>query len=209
MYGTLRIGATSRGKTRLHLQARSVSTDASKGGGRLLVTAVSTKGTQPRPWRLVESCVDSGRQWLQQVLGQSYDPTTDQEIGDGPLDKLSFCTWTSLGESSSALCQTPPYLDTRLIPNDVLAATRPTLQNLRSLCQSLASSGLPVQSFLIDAGWQSISSLPDTGNIGSDTIQRKLIGFEPYNGLGGSLSEVVRMVREDLPVVRDVGVWMT
>jgi hypothetical protein len=91
----------------------------------------------------------------------------------------------------------------------LIAATRPTIQNLTSLCQSLHSSQIPIESFLIDAGWQSINSHPDTGNVGADTIQRTLVAFEPYDGLGGSLEEVVRMIKKELPCVKDVGVWMT
>jgi hypothetical protein len=91
----------------------------------------------------------------------------------------------------------------------LIAATRPTIQNLTSLCQSLHSSQIPIESFLIDAGWQSINSHPDTGNVGADTIQRKLVAFEPYDGLGGSLEEVVGMIKKELPCVKDVGVWMT
>ena len=68
---------------------------------------------------------------------------------------------------------------------------------------------MPIQSFLIDAGWQSINSEPNTGNIGGDTIRRKLMAFEPYDGLGASLQEVVGMIKRELPTVRDVGVWMT
>jgi hypothetical protein len=91
----------------------------------------------------------------------------------------------------------------------LIAATRPTIHNLTSLCQSLRSSQIPIESFLIDAGWQSTNSYPDTGNGGADTIQRKLVAFEPYDGLGGSLEEVVGMIKRELPCVKDVGVWMT
>jgi hypothetical protein len=88
-------------------------------------------------------------------------------------------------------------------------ATRPTIHNLTSLCQSIRSARIPIETFLIDAGWQAIDSDPDASNIGADTIRRKLSAFEPYEGLGGSLKEVVGMIKTELPTVKDVGVWMT
>ena len=89
------------------------------------------------------------------------------------------------------------------------SATRPTLQNLTSLCQALTHAQIPIKSFLIDAGWQSITSEPNTGDIGGDTIRRKLVRFEAYEGLGAGLGEVVGMIKKELNGVEDVGVWMT
>ena len=161
---------------------------------------------------LVKQCVEIGRQWAHKVEGKSPYPSSTKMVPQGPLDKLSFCTWTSLGESE-------PYFANRSISNLAdfsssptslqRSATRPTLQNLTSLCQSIHKSEIPIKSFLIDAGWQSINNTPDTGDVGGDTIRRKLVAFEAYEGLGAGLGDVVGMIKRELSGVEDVGVWMT
>ena len=204
-HGTLRAGAQEHQIGPGTLQLRGNLVTFSSKVGKLLVVAVSSKaGSEPEPWRLIQRCVEIGRQWLHQLQGRTYQPANLTDTEGGPLNHLSFCTWTSLGESESiSFIRWYSFADSRI------SATRPTLQNLTSLCRSIRSSCLPIQSFLIDAGWQSINSEPDTGNIGADTIRRKLMAFEPYNGLGASLQELVGMIKRELPTVQDVGVWMT
>ena len=161
--------------------------------------------------RLVKKCVEIGRQWAHEVEGKSPYPSATKTAPQGPLDKLSFCTWTSLGESEPyfACRSSQSSLTFHLPTTSQRSATRPTLENLTSLCRSVHTSGIPIKSFLIDAGWQSINNTPDTGDIGGDTIRRKLVAFEAYEGLGAGLGDVVGMIKRELSGVEDVGVWMT
>ena len=106
-YGTLRGSSNDHGTTsRLRLHARRVTSE--KNPGALLVVAVSSQdgggsGSGSLPWRLIQRCVEIGRQWAHQLEGKTYEPTALEEVvSRGPLDNLSFCTWTSLGESESS-----------------------------------------------------------------------------------------------------------
>jgi hypothetical protein len=196
----------------LRLRGRRTSSDTQPG--RLLLVAVSSRpGGQADPLNLVKHCVEIGRQWAHEVEGRSSYTPSLTPAPQSPLDKLSFCTWTSLGESkllATSSSNTPSQLIIHFsLFFAINPATRPTLQNLTSLCRSLKISQIPIKSFLIDAGWQSITSDPDTGDIGGDTIRRKLVAFEAYDGLGAGLDEVVGMIKKELSEVEDVGIWMT
>jgi hypothetical protein len=115
-HGTLRGGLNDHGTTsKLRLHARRVSSERSPVSS--LVVAVSSKdkggaGSGPQPWRLIQRCVEIGRQWAYQLEGRTYEPIAlEDAVSVGPLDNLSFCTWTSLGESeSSSTLSTELYL---------------------------------------------------------------------------------------------------
>lgn len=106
-YGTLRGSLYDHGTTsELKIHARRVTSE--KNPGSSLVVAVSSKdkgeaGSIPQPWRLVQRCVEIGRQWAHQLEGRTCGPPALYDgITPGLLDNLSFCTWTSLGESESS-----------------------------------------------------------------------------------------------------------
>lgn len=105
-HGTLRGSLNDHGTpSKLRLHARKVTSE--KNRGALLVVAVSSKdkggaGSGPQPCRLIQRCVEIGRQWAHKLEGKIYEPTALEEVvSRGPLENLSFCTWTSLGESKS------------------------------------------------------------------------------------------------------------
>lgn len=80
----------------------------------------------------------------------------------------------------------------------------PTKQNMEDLVASIANDKLPIGAFIIDDGWQDIRH---NGSGGPDN--QGLWGFGAYEGLGGSLKETVGNIKEKLPTVKDVGVWMS
>ena len=101
-HGTLRAGPQEHQVGLGTLQLRGNLVTISSKVGKLLVIAVSSKaGSEPEPWRLVERCVEIGRQWLHQLQGRTYQPANHADTEGSPLNRLSFCTWTSLGESES------------------------------------------------------------------------------------------------------------
>lgn len=69
----------------------------------------------------------------------------------------------------------------------------------------------PIDTFLIDDGWQDIDiKRPRKKDDGSDYHagrEKVLRSFHPWDGFGGSLREVVDMMKER--GVNEVGVWMT
>jgi len=112
--------------------------------------------------------------------GYSTAPFT-QETGHGTFDRLGFCTWSSIGED---------------VPL--------TLDLMNDLVRKLAKFNVPVGTFIIDDGWQDIRY----GLNGSEKT-RGLWSFNTWEHMGSSISDVVCLIKNTLPTVEDVGVWMT
>lgn len=104
-----------------------------------------------------------------------------QESGHSPFDALGFCTWSSIGEDVP--------LTTDLIDD---------------LVHKLAKFNVPIGTFIIDDGWQDIRY----GLNGSEKT-RGLWSFDSWEHMNSPLSDVVSLVKNTLPTVKDVGVWMT
>ncbi|KAK9243100.1 glycoside hydrolase superfamily [Lipomyces tetrasporus] len=98
-----------------------------------------------------------------------------------PFNQLGFCTWSSIGEN-----------------------VRPTRAKLEKLVQSLKSAKIPISSFIIDDGWQDIRS-----GMNGMAEMRGLWGFDVWDGMDASFKETVSIIKEGLPTVENVGVWMT
>lgn len=66
---------------------------------------------------------------------------------------------------------------------------------------------------MLDDGWLDtrpyIDSPDGTEHAGSGGWNAALWAFEPAPELGMTLEGVVQLVKEKLPTVKDVGVWMT
>ncbi|KFZ23309.1 hypothetical protein V502_02203 [Pseudogymnoascus sp. VKM F-4520 (FW-2644)] len=118
---------------------------------------------------------------IKEVMGAAVKKVDMTENDNSPFDALGFCTWSSLGEF-----------------------VLPTKQNMRDLVASIADDKLPIGTFIIDDGWQDVRH---NGSDGPDN--QGLWGFGAYEGLGGSLEETVCHIKEKLPTVKDVGVWMS
>lgn len=104
-----------------------------------------------------------------------------QETGKNPFDALGFCTWSSIGEDVP--------LTTDLIDD---------------LVHKLAKFNIPIGTFIIDDGWQDIRY----GLNGSEKA-RGLWSFDSWERMNSPLSDVVSLIKNTLPTVKDVGVWMT
>ncbi|KAJ5812308.1 hypothetical protein N7474_008609 [Penicillium riverlandense] len=113
--------------------------------------------------------------------GLSTAPFQTDTDGKNPFNRLGFCTWSSIGEN---------------VPL--------TYDLMKNLVRSLRQDKVPIGTFIIDDGWQDIR----TGGNGADT-SRGLWTFGTWPGMGCNLSEVVELVKDTLPTVQDVGVWMT
>ncbi|KAK9244182.1 glycoside hydrolase superfamily [Lipomyces tetrasporus] len=98
-----------------------------------------------------------------------------------PHSQLGFCTWSSIGE----------YV-------------RPTNKNMDQLVKSLKDADIPIGSFIIDDGWQDIragmNGIPETTGLWS---------FDIWDGMNISFRETVDMIKQGIPTVENVGVWMT
>ena len=101
--------------------------------------------------------------------------------GESPFDRLGFCTWSSIGED---------------VPL--------TLDLMDNLLQKLAKDQIPIGTFIIDDGWQDIR----LGLNGAEKT-RGLWDFGTWQGMTTQLSDLVALIKETLPTVKDVGVWMT
>ncbi|OZJ02478.1 hypothetical protein BZG36_05143 [Bifiguratus adelaidae] len=112
--------------------------------------------------------------------GFSTDPFV-QESDQSPFDRLGFCTWSSIGEN---------------VPL--------TIDLMDNLVQLLRRDNVPISSFIIDDGWQDIRY----GYNGTEKT-RGLWSFGTWSGMKSNLSETVSLIKNTLPTVRDVGVWMT
>ena len=96
-------------------------------------------------------------------------------------DRMGFCTWSSIGEGVML-----------------------TRENIGDLITTLQKENLPVGSFIIDDGWQNIEQ-DHNGAVGS----RGLYGFDSWAGMNGTLKDIVSLIKDGLPTIKDVGVWMT
>lgn len=105
---------------------------------------------------------------------------TDADSGN-PFNSLGFCTWSSIGEN---------------VPL--------TYELMKNLVESLRRDNAPISTFIVDDGWQDIRK-GHNGSAGS----RGLWSFGTWPGMGCTLSETVDLIKDTLPTVRDVGVWMT
>jgi hypothetical protein len=108
-------------------------------------------------------------------------PFVQEERGETPFDRLGFCTWSSIGEN--------------------IPLTYDLMENLVKL---LNRDKMPIGTFLIDDGWQDIRY----GHNGAPKA-RGLWDFGTWSGMQSSLADNITLVRENLPTVKDIGVWMT
>ncbi|KAL1405937.1 hypothetical protein Q8F55_007619 [Vanrija albida] len=138
---------------------------------------------------LVDSAVTVGREWASNAALQPFTSPLP-----GPLDGVGFCTWSSLGEGK-----------------------RPTLANVSALVDDLVAHDIPVQTFIIDDGWQNQRTWV-RAPAGEDTPEnegRGLWDFGSHPELGeGGLAAMVKVVKGRLSKVSsvgvvEVGVWMT
>ncbi|EED14332.1 conserved hypothetical protein [Talaromyces stipitatus ATCC 10500] len=105
----------------------------------------------------------------------------EEKTGETPFDRLGFCTWSSIGEN---------------IPL--------TYDLMDDLLTKLNRDNVQVGTFLIDDGWQDIRY----GHNGSPK-HRGLWSFRTWQGMKSSLADNVSLIKKKLPMVKDVGVWMT
>ncbi|KAH8694852.1 glycoside hydrolase superfamily [Talaromyces proteolyticus] len=103
------------------------------------------------------------------------------ENKETPFDRLGFCTWSSIGEN--------------------IPLTYDLMENLVKL---LNRDKVPIGTFLIDDGWQDIRY----GHNGAPR-SRGLWSFATWSGMKSSLADNVALIKENLPTVKDIGVWMT
>lgn len=156
---------------------------------------------------LVGDCISAAKEWYAKQYNGGIVPVqrTVLDDEDGPMTELAFCTWSSLGERKHSLIpQSSPRSSCALLPD-----VRPTYSSMQQLCRSLASSSILIKSFILDDGWLSRSAGPDTGNPGADAIEKTLMHFKEWQGLGASLREIIEMVKREVPSVKRVAVWMT
>ncbi|OCF40744.1 hypothetical protein I317_05439 [Kwoniella heveanensis CBS 569] len=111
-----------------------------------------------------------------ELIGGRREGCEPEERGqkDEIWDDLGVCTWESF-----------------LQPNG--DRDRPTLKLLESLIPPF-----PVKSYLIDDGWQDVTTLGQKGRLAS---------FEPWNGLDSDMSTVVQTLKAR--GIEKVGVWCT
>ncbi|KAJ8103412.1 glycoside hydrolase superfamily [Lipomyces tetrasporus] len=133
----------------------------------------------------VYASVDAAVGLAKTHLGMAAVPFVDPPAQDrgtlSPFNQLGFCTWSSIGEN-----------------------VRPTRAKLEKLVQSLKSAQIPVSSFIIDDGWQDIRS-----GMNGIAATRGLWSFDVWDGMDASFKETVSIIKEGLPTVENVGVWMT
>ncbi|KAJ9125662.1 hypothetical protein QFC22_000624 [Naganishia vaughanmartiniae] len=167
--------------------------------------------------RVVERAVREARLWLRRVEGaqkEDLKPFVGLEE-TSPLQGLGFCTWSSIGEGPffSLPIITPNFIILIFPVSPFTPGVKPTMENLTNLLTSLSSAQIPIQSFMLDDGWLStrhyIDSSDGTEHDGNGGWNAALWAFEATEELGGTVQDVVKLVKEMLPTVRDVGVWMT
>ena len=99
---------------------------------------------------------------------------------DSLLDNLGFCTWNAMG------------LD--LTQDGMLKALR-----------TLSGAGVNISTFLIDDGWHDVG---ETERDFSNPQFRGLAHYKaPASKLPGGLDGLVRDIRGEFPLVREIGVW--
>ncbi|KAJ9109313.1 hypothetical protein QFC21_000642 [Naganishia friedmannii] len=199
VHATLSAGREEHGERvdGLFIRLRRIGTEPSGGGGgggRACVVVVRAD-SEREVHRVVARAVREGRAWLCGVqegrkIGQEeLKPFVGLE-DTSPLQGLGFCTWSSIGEG-----------------------VKPTTENLTNLLTSLSKANLPIQSFMLDDGWLStrhyIDSDDGTEHGGNEGWNAALWAFEAAPELGTSIGGVVQLVKQHLPSVKDVGVWMT
>ncbi|KUL90265.1 hypothetical protein ZTR_01958 [Talaromyces verruculosus] len=113
--------------------------------------------------------------------GLSLAPFKDNGFDESPFERLGFCTWSSIGENV-------------LLTRDLI----------EGLVKSLHANDVPIGSFIIDDGWQDIRY----GRNGAER-SRGLWSFGTWEGMNCGLRETVDLIKQTLPTVKDVGVWMT
>ncbi|KAK9350082.1 glycoside hydrolase superfamily [Lipomyces doorenjongii] len=152
-----------------------------KAGGVVKAYVVGKMTANANVFNAVDGAIDLAKKKLG-TSGISYVlPPNNGKGTPWPFSQLSFCTWSSIGEN-----------------------IRPTRTKLEKLVQSLKTAQIPVGSFLIDDGWQDIRS-----GMNGVVESRGLWSFDVWDGMDCSLKESVSIVKDGLPTVENVGVWMT
>ncbi|KAK9321600.1 glycoside hydrolase superfamily [Lipomyces orientalis] len=137
--------------------------------------------TNENAYGSVDDAIGLAKTHLGMADVQFVSPPAQDRGTLSPFNQLGFCTWSSIGEN-----------------------VRPTRAKLEKLVQSLKSAEIPVSSFIIDDGWQDIRS-----GMNGMAETRGLWGFDVWDGMGASFKETVSLIKEGLPTVENVGVWMT
>lgn len=168
---------------------------ATAGDGKAAVVIV--RGGVQDAASLPAAAVAAARQWL--FNGQ---PVPFKPYPRGPFEGLGCCTWSSLGED-----------------------VHPTESNLADLVDKYVAAEIPIQSFIIDDGWQNQRTFARGDASGFNDYwdrqekgkwqRRGLWDFNAHPDLGaGGLAGAVKMIQNKFATVdgtghTDVGVWIT
>ncbi|KAK9312212.1 glycoside hydrolase superfamily [Lipomyces starkeyi] len=145
------------------------------------VYVVGKMSTNADVFDSVDGAIDIAKKCLGTADMPYVFPPSEDRGPVWPFNQLGFCTWESIGEN-----------------------IRPTRVKLEKLMQSLKSAQIPIGSFIIDDGWQDIRS-----DMNGTTKMRGLWSLDVWDGMDASFKETVAIVKEGLPTVENVGVWMT
>ncbi|GMK59744.1 hypothetical protein CspeluHIS016_0803500 [Cutaneotrichosporon spelunceum] len=132
---------------------------------------------------LCSAAVAEARKWLMK------EPAAYQPLEPGPLDGVGFCTWNALHEGRNV--------------NE---------ESIRHLVDTLVDARLPIQTFIVDDGWQDKRHFRDSSD--EDDRRRGLWSFDAKPEIGaGGMKGIVHMVKERLESVEstgvvDVGAWI-
>ncbi|KAJ9092319.1 hypothetical protein QFC19_008753 [Naganishia cerealis] len=178
----------------LFLRVRKIASGRPREQERACVVVVRADNERT-VHQVVERAVLTARMWLRgmeegrQVTEEEIRPFIGLE-DTSPLQGVGFCTWSSIGEG-----------------------VKPNTSNLTHLLTSLADAHLPIQSFMLDDGWLDTRHYIDSANgteyDGIPGWNAALWAFEAAPSLGTTMGGVVQLIKEKLPSVKDVGVWMT
>ncbi|KLT43697.1 glycoside hydrolase, partial [Cutaneotrichosporon oleaginosum] len=150
---------------------------------------VSTRTHDPRYISaLCAAAVAEARKWLMGA-DVKYRPSSPS-----PLDGVGFCTWNALHEGSAD------------------AGRNVDESGIRHLVDTLVSSRLPIQTFVIDDGWHDRRHFRDRSSEADRRRGLWSFGAKPEIGEGG-MKGIVTMVKDKLGRVKgvrkvEVGAWL-
>ncbi|KAK9452713.1 glycoside hydrolase superfamily [Dipodascopsis uninucleata] len=149
--------------------------------GKVTVHVCGTIATNANVYESIDGVIELAKSKIGTSNVKFYYPDLYENGKITPFNQIGFCTWSSIGEH---------------VPI--------TYKNFNLALDSLKSTGIPLGTFIIDDGWQDIRAGPN-----NEFYIRGLYGFDTRDDLGCSLEKMVSLVKEKLPTVINVGVWMT
>ncbi|KAK9365192.1 raffinose synthase or seed imbibition protein Sip1-domain-containing protein [Lipomyces kononenkoae] len=152
-----------------------------KPGGTAEVYIVGKMSTSADAFHSLDGAIGIAKNCLGTTDVSYVFPPSEDKGTVWPFKELGFCTWESIGENM-----------------------RPTRVKLEKLMQSLKRAQIPIGSFIIDDGWQDIRS-----DKNETAKMRRLWSFDVWDGMDASFKETVEIIKNGLPTVENVGVWMT